>query len=126
MNGMIVTILIAGAFALIMFLLAGGALHVTLRGMLLLGAVIAGISAGTVIVIRRRRYRGTPGLDEDPAVLTLDDEDAWKAIRDEYSSTASERVYAALRKPWWRRRHRGHVVVVKARWWPWKEEEHRA
>ncbi len=63
---------------------------------------------------RRRR----PGLPDDASLRCPgpDDDEDWRDIITwYYRSTASERACPAVRRPWWRRRHRGHVIIVGAK-----------
>lgn len=61
--------------------------------------------------VRRRAGRGLP---EDGRPLSPAMSDRWYDLAAfYYAATASERVYPGARKPWWRRRHRGAVVVAR-------------
>ena len=66
--------------------------------------------------VRRRRKTASPGLLFDgrgcmSACMT----DRWYDLAARYhEATASERVYPGWRRAWWRRHHRGPVIVVQA------------
>lgn len=58
-----------------------------------------------------RRRRRSPGAWINPSDMP----DVWVDFIARYHEvTASERVYAGWRRPWWRRRHRGPSIVVPA------------
>ena len=81
-----------------------------------LGFVVLVLAAHRFWVRRRRRKMAGPGLLFDgrgcmSACMT----DRWYDLAARYyEATASERVYPGWRRAWWRRHHRGPVIVVQA------------